>query len=164
MSVRILGGQRELHAKHLWLLQLTGFDDTNFQKCSELSTENAEITYPEGGSSIPWKMPGKQTFADVTLERGTSSDAAFYQWAVLTSNAAIKGAGATSRGSGAVAGTWTRHGTLYQLDRDGVSRLRGWTIKNAWVKKFVAGDWDATADEVVIESLTLAMDWFELEV
>lgn len=161
MATRLLGGQRELHAKHLWVLLIDGFADVNFQKCSELSFEHADITYNEGGSSIPWKMPGKQTFPDVTLERGSSSDTAFYDWAILTSNAAAHGTG-LGRGKGAVAGAWCRQGQIQQLDRDGVSVLKRWRLVNAYCKKIVVADgWDATADEVVMESLVLAIDWWE---
>jgi phage tail-like protein len=125
--------------------------------------EHAEITYAEGGSSIPWKMPGKQTFADLTLERGTSSDESFYTWAKQTSDASSHGMGALSRGKGNVGGSWVRQGLLFQLDRDASTILRRWRIVNAWCKKIVASDgWDATSDEVVMESLILAYDWFEL--
>lgn len=166
MSIRVLGGQRELEAKHLFLVQLDGFldDAIGFQKCSELSVENAEITYNEGGSSIPWKMPGRQTFSDITLEKGTSSDLTFYDWCISVGNAS-QGKFPT-RGGGVVLserGDWRRNGTIIQLDRDGTTHLKYWDIKNCWPKKFVAADgWDNTVDEVVIESLTLAMDYFEL--
>jgi hypothetical protein len=33
----------------------------------------------------------------------------------------------------------------------------------AWPTKFVAGDWDNDADEIVMESVTLTYDWFELQ-
>ena len=41
-----------------------------FQKMSELSGEFADIEYFEGGALIPIKVPGRLTYADVTLERG----------------------------------------------------------------------------------------------
>ena len=40
--------------------------------------------------------------------------------------------------------------------------LRRWTLTRAWPVKFVAGDWDNDADEIVIESVTLTFDFFQL--
>jgi hypothetical protein len=37
--------------------------------------------------------------------------------------------------------------------------MREWTLVGAWPTKYVAGDWDNTVDEVVIETLTLAYDY-----
>jgi phage tail-like protein len=166
MSIRVLGGQRELEPKHQFLVYVDGFmeDMTGFNKCSELSVENAEITYWEGGSTIPWKMPGRQTYTDITLEQGTSSDEDFYNWCLTVSNSA-QGRFPT-RGGGVVlseSGDWRRNATIVQLDRDGVTALKYWEVTNCWPKKLVVSDgWDATTDEVVMQSLTLAMDYFEL--
>jgi phage tail-like protein len=170
MGIRVLGGQRELQAKHLFLVEIEGIGDAAFQKCSELSMENQEILYPEGGSSIPWKMPGHVTVTDITLERGTSSSREFYDWAQLVNAAGVGantgGTGVPTRGAGVVlseTGSWAYDGSIHQLDRDGETILKTWDISQAWPKKFVAADgWDATVDEVVMEQLVLAMDFFEL--
>ena len=165
MAIKVIGGQRELHPKHLFIVDIDGFDDLGFQKCSELSYETAKIEYWEGGSNIPWKVPGRVTMTDVTLERGTSSDYEFYNWAVAAARASV--GQFPTRGDGLIlsdspGGDWRRDATIIQLDRDADSEVRGWDLKNAWVQKFVAGDWDNTADEVVIEQLTLTFDFFSV--
>jgi hypothetical protein len=46
------------------------------------------------------------------------------------------------------------------MNRGGGERLR-YRLYGAWPKRFVAGMWDGTSDEKVIESMTLAYDYFE---
>ncbi len=49
---------------------------------------------------------------------------------------------------------------VVQLDRDG-SELRRWNVHNAFPAEFEAASWDNSADEVAIESLVLAYDYFD---
>jgi len=163
-DIRILGrGQRELHPKHQFLVRVDNGWSAAFQKCSELSLEIAKIEYYEGGSVIPWKAPGRVSFPDITLERGASTSKKFYEWCLSVANASV-GAYPT-RGAGIFTPTYMKDLKVIQLDRDGqeFNAPRVWRVRNAWPVKFVAGDWDNTADDVVIETLTLTFDYFELE-
>lgn len=161
-DVKILGGQRELFPKHQFLVEVRNGWWAGFQKCSELSYEIAKIEYWEGGSVIPWKVPGRTTFTDVTLERGASTSEKFYNWALEVVEASVGGGQKETRGIGSPNTIYLENVDIVQLDRDGTTPMRVWTLYNAWVQKFVAGDWDNTADEVVVEQLTLTFDWFQL--
>jgi phage tail-like protein len=154
--------QRELFPKHQFLVEIESGTSAGFQKCSELSFEVGKIEYWEGGSIIPWKAPGRVTVADLTLERGASSSIIFFAWATEVANASL--GQFPTRGAGLATDTYMRNITIRQLDRDGQTSMREWAVYNAWVQKFVAGEWDNTADEAVIESLTLTYDWFQIMV
>ncbi len=104
-------------------------------------------------SLIPHKSPGRLTFADITLERGATKDKDLYDWFADVAN--------TASGLGLVEPGYKRNMDIVQLDRDG-SELRRWTVMNAWPTKFVAGDWDNSTDDNLVESVTLAYDFFEL--
>jgi phage tail-like protein len=160
-DIKLLGTsrQRELFPKHQFLVYIGTTISAAFQKCSELSQETAKIEYWEGGSTIPWKVPGRTTITDVTLERGASSSVSFYNWAMQVSDASV--GRFPTRGAGDLTDLYMQEVLIEQKDRDGTSDLAIWRLKSAWPQKFVAGDWDATADEVVIESLTLTFDFFE---
>ena len=159
-DVKILGGQRELFPKHQFIVEVRNGWWAGFQKCSELSYEIAKIEYWEGGSIIPWKVPGRVTFTDLTLERGASTSRKFYDWAVQVADASI--AVRETRGAGDPITSYLENVDIIQLDRDGSTELRVWRCYNAWVQKFVAGDWDNTADQVVVEQLVLTYDYFDL--
>lgn len=155
----VIGQARTFMKKFAFRIELDGGAGgpvyAGFSKCSELSVEVANVQYWEGGGLIPNKSPGRLTFADVTLERGATVDRALYDWLnEVVSLAAGSGIGLSDP-------AYKRNLDIVQLDRDGAVQRR-WSIYNAWPTKFVAGEWDANADEVLIESVTLTYDYFEL--
>lgn len=156
----IVGRARTFHKKFKFLVFIDGYGDNNtneyaaaFQKCSELSVELAEVAYHEGGALLPMKEPGKATIADITLERAACYDVDTYNWLTTVIDVVNQ--------KGAAAPKYKRDLTIVQYDRDD-RVLRKWEVKGAWLKKFVAGDWDNEADDNVIEQATLCIDYFRL--
>ena len=150
----VIGTPRTFHKKFKYVVEIDGVASAGFQKCSELSVEVANVQYYEGGALIPNESPGRLTFADVTLERGATSDKDLFDWLTQVADAAAN--------AGLNEPEFKRNLDIVQQDRDG-SELRRWRLNNAWPVKFVAGDWDNEADENVIESATLTYDFFTLE-
>ena len=150
----IIGNPKSYHHKFKFKCEFDLLGSADFAKCSELSAEVANILYWEGGSLIPNKSPGRMTFADVTLERGATQDQDLFLW--------FRDVAIASSGRGLVDPHYKRSGDIVQHDRDD-SELRRWNIIRAWPIKFVAGDWDNDADDIVMESVTLTFDWFELQ-
>jgi phage tail-like protein len=149
------GQDRKLHDKFKFVVQSRRFGYAAFQKMSEISAESASIDYYEGGAIIPIKEPGRLTFADVTLERGTSRDYDMHNWFVVMADAS-----ADVGGAGAVSPEFKSDDlAVLQRDRDN-TRLRQWVLIGSFPNKYVAGDWDNTVDEVVIETLTIRYDYF----
>jgi len=149
------GQDRKLHDKFKFVVQSRKFGFAAFQKMSELSVESANIDYYEGGAIIPIKEPGRLTFADVTLERGASQDYEMHNWFVIMADASA-GVG----GAGAVSPEFKADDlAVIQRDRDD-SRLREWNLIGSFPNKYIAGDWDNTVDEVVIETLGMRYDYF----
>ncbi len=150
----VLGTPRSFHHKYAFLVEAPGIGSAAFSSVGELAAEAAVVTHWEGGRHIPYKAPGRLTFADVPLERGATRDRDLYDWFQEVANAAS--------GRGLVDNRYKRTLDVVQLDRDGTT-LRRWTLFNAWPSRFVAGEWDNDSDEVVIESVTLVYDYFTLE-
>ena len=149
------GERRKLHEKHKFICLSLRFGFSAFQKMSELSVEAAKIEYHEGGALIPIKDPGRLTFSDVTLERGSSTDFDFHNWMRDVADASL-----AEGGTGLIMPQFKADDiAVIQRDRDN-SILREWDLVGAWPTKYVAGDWDNTVDEVVIETLTLTYDFF----
>lgn len=151
----VIGTPRSYYNKFKFLVEIDGITYAGFQKCSELSAELAKIEHWEGGSLIPNKSPGRLTFADITLERGATKDMELYLWFEETARASA-GLG----GAGRIDPLYKRTLDVVQLDRDDTV-LQRWNVVNAWPTKFVAGEWDNTTDEKVMNSVTLAYDYFE---
>jgi phage tail-like protein len=149
----IVGNARSFHKKFNYVVEIAGVAHAGFSKVSELSVETAESQYHEGGRVIPHKSPGRVTFADITLERGATVDRDLYKWFQDVVNVAS--------GIGLPDAIYKRNFDIVQKDRDGAT-IQRWTVYSAWPKKFVAGDWDAASDDPLIESVTLAIDYWEL--
>ena len=148
------GENRKLHEKFKFVVESPRFGFSAFQKKSELSFEAADIEYWEGGAIIPIKDAGRLTFTDVTLARGASQDFDFFNWMLDVADATRDVGGA-----GAVSPEYKDDVSLIQRDRDN-STLKTWDMEGAYPKKHVAGDWDNTVDEVVIEQLILRYDYY----
>ena len=149
----IVGQPRSFHHKHSFQVEVDDVGHAGFQKCSELSVEVANVQYFEGGAMIPNKSPGRLTFSDVTLERGATQDRDLFDW--------FQDVASMSSGLGLAGVGFKRGVDIIQKDRDGTT-LRRWSLSRAWPVKFVAGEWDNESDEVVIESVTLTFDSFDL--
>ena len=149
----VIGRPRSFAKKQLFVVEVDGLGSASFAKASELSLEVAKSEHWEGGRRIPYKSPARVTFADLTLERGATLDRDLYDWMLQVVNAAA--------GVGFVDDLYKRNVDLVQQDLDGRT-LRRWSIFRAWPVKFVAGEWDNDSDDVVIESVTLTYDFFQL--
>jgi phage tail-like protein len=148
----VIGSARSFYHKYAFTVAIDTFASADFNKCSELSMEIAKVEHSEGGSLIPRTQPGRVSFTDITLERGATSDLDMYNWTKDVVNVAAN--------SGLVDDEYKRNADINQKDRDGNTRAK-WRVTNGWPTKFVAGDWDNDADEVVIESITVTYDFFD---
>jgi phage tail-like protein len=144
---------RIFNPKFKFQVHIDGFGSAAFQSCSELSGEFAEISYYEGGAVTANKQPGRMTFSDVTLVRGATTDRDIYNW--------FRQIGDGASGTGLVTPEFKKNVDIFQFDRADTVVHR-WTLFNAWCKKFVAGQWDNNADDIVMESIVLSYDYFEL--
>ncbi|MEE8573054.1 MAG: phage tail protein [Gemmatimonadota bacterium] len=147
-----IGSPRNFHKKFKYLVEIDGFVSFAFQTCSALEAEVATVEQWEGGALQADKSPGRATVSDITLERGVTDDLDAWNWFKEVLN--------MSAGTGVVTPNHIRGVEIVQLDRD-ASELRRWALIGPWPKKFVAGDWDGTADENVVETLVLSIDGFD---
>lgn len=147
----VVGTPRIFDKKYAFLLEVDGFGWSGFTKVSELKQTFAQVKHYEGGTMLPQKSLGRVEFADITLERGATRDRDMYVWASQAMS------GPANLGVKEVA--YKRNADLVQLDRDG-EVLKRYTLFGCMPVEYVAGDWDNTSDEPVIEKLVLAYDYF----
>ncbi len=145
----VVGVPKVFDKKFSFLVQIDGYTSMAFSKMSGLEAEVAEIKQYEGGALIPNKSAGRLEFKDVTLERGaTRQDRDSLIWFATVALQPIS-----------KEPLYKRTLRLIQNERNGET-AKMWMLVGAWPKNFVAGDWDNTVDENVIEKLTLCYDYF----
>ena len=112
------------------------------------SGELEVIEYREGGDklSTPRKLPGLARYANVVLRRGVTGRLDLFEWWD-----ALRG-GSPDRRTVSI--------TLHDEQHNPVQR---WVLRNAWPAKLDWSRLDARANEVVIETLELAHEGFEVD-
>ena len=148
----IVGEPTKYHHKYKFVVEIDDFARAEFAKCSALEAEIAKIEKWEGGSLVAHKEAGRVTFPDITLERGATSDQDAYAW--------FKDCVQAYKNTGRASPEYYRNLDIVQLDRND-DELRRWTVEEAFITKFTAGEWDNEADEAVTEMLTLTFKLFK---
>jgi len=153
----VLGKLRSYHKKFNFSIEIDGLDIAWFESMSELSAEVGVVEQHEGGSLVVASQePGKVKYSPVTLKAGVTDNNDLYDWWVQV----IDGAGNGGTGTGEVNSEYKKNIAIVQKDRDG-SELKRWNLFEAWPNKFSAGDWDAKAEDNVMEEVTLTYKRFE---
>ena len=125
-------------------------------KLTGLSRAIEAVDWRSGGdNNIVSKLPGLTTYEPLSLERGMSHDLEFISWMQLVNT--YQGAGGTE-GESVHAFRKNIKIEVYNLVNELVLAVQ---VNRCWPSKIVLGEWDATANEVAIESLELQHEgWF----
>lgn len=129
-------------------LEIDGLTVGSFRECSGLAADGNSVDYREG-TDIPRsvrKLVGLQTYPNITLKRGYTTNTELWDWYKNIVN------GIPDR----------RNGSVILMDEQRKDVMR-WSIENAWVKKIEAPTFNATANEVAVESVELVHEGLMLE-
>ena len=149
----VIDGGRKYNTNDNFLVEIDGISEVSFATCSEIKGEIAVVEYNSGGSVTATKHPGRISFPDVTLERGSvAADSEIYQWFTETVD--------TFANAGANEPLFKRTLDIVQIDRDRTELTR-WRLRNCWISSFSTGAWDGSSGEVLMESMTIVYEGFE---
>jgi phage tail-like protein len=129
-------------------LEIDGLTVGSFRECSGLAADGNSVDYREG-TDIPRsvrKLIGLQTYSNITLKRGYTTNTELWGWYKTIVN------GIADR----------RNGSVILMDEQRKDVMR-WSIENMWIKKIEAPTFNATANEVAVESVELVHEGLMLE-
>lgn len=156
----LTGSLKVFDIKPSFQVEIDGFLSAEFSKATGLEVEIEKIEHREGGSLVAHKQPGLVKFTDIVLERGVArGNTDFFDW--VTTVVALSAAGAGATNVGLETPLYERNLDIVQLGRNG-GATRRWSVYGCWPTKYVAGEWGADQNEVVMETLTLTCRWFDL--
>lgn len=128
-----------------FLVELDGITRGTFQEVSGLDATTEPIEYREGGQNTTVrKLPGLTKYGNIVLKRGVTSDTELYDWHRQTVLGSID----------------RRNGSIIVLDRQGGEVAR-WNFRDAWPTKYDIPDFNATGNEVAIETLEIVHEGVE---
>lgn len=141
-----------------------------FQSVTGLSAEAETVEYREGTDEIAMrKFMGLLAYGTVTLNKGVDPKGLLHAWFQFCHGTGVGGkfvndaVGAEVDGPGRKREGGRRDVTIVVFDRSGVNTPRTIVLRNAWPKAFEYGDLDASSSDVLVETLTLEFEGYEVE-
>ena len=129
-----------------FLLEIDGVTSAGFTEVSGITMESDVIEYREGSEvTHVRKLPGLSKYGNITLKRGFTSNTDLWDWRQTVIS------GQTERKDAAI--------ILLNEAREPAIR---WNIRNAFPSKLEGATLNATANEVAIESMELAVESVEV--
>ena len=125
-----------------FLVEIDGITRAGFRECSGLDTAQDPIEYREGSEGknlTSKKLPGLIKYSNVSLKWGITDDAELWDWRKTVMDAAIE----------------RKNGSIVLLDDAGDEKAR-WNFVEGWPTKWTGPSFNATGNEVAIETLEIA--------
>lgn len=129
-------------------VELDGITRAGFRECSGLESSQNAAEYREGTDRYlnSRKIPGLNTYNDITLSRGVTNDRKLWDWRQRV-----------------MAGTVDRHNvSITLLDQQGNPKVT-WNLYECWPKSWTGPSMNATSDEIAVEQLTLVCERIEVD-
>ena len=121
-------------------LEIDGITRAGFRECSGLDSSTDVVEYREGNEGrTPRKLPGLVKFSNITLKWGTTSDSELLDWRQQVADGEIE----------------RKNGSVVMIDDTGTEIVR-YNFRDAWPMKWTGTAFNATTNEVAIESLEIA--------
>ncbi len=123
-----------------FLLEIDGINRGGFRECSGLDSVQDPIEYREGNDALTArKLPGLNTYSNIVLKWGVADDTELWDWRLKAAEGNVE----------------RKNGSVIQLDEDGSEKVR-WNFREGWACKWEGPSYDATGNEVSIETLEIA--------
>jgi len=128
-------------------IEIDGLTVGAFRECKGLTADGNSVEYREGTdvARTVRKLIGLQSYGNITMARGYTPNRELWTWYTNIVN------GQADR----------RNGTIVLMD-EGRNDVMRWDVENMWIKKIEAPSFNATANEVAMESIEIVHEGLTL--
>lgn len=124
-----------------FLVELDGIAEAGFTECSGLESTTEVIETREGGQNTTVrKLPGKTTYSDITLKWGLTTTEELWEWRQKVVEGKVE----------------RKNGSIVVFDLANQQEVARWNFVDAWPTKWEGPSFDATGNEIAVETLVLA--------
>jgi len=134
------GDRKDPYRSFRFSVEYDGITRAGFRECSGLDSSQDPVEYREGDDDpTARKLPGLVKYSNITLKRGLTDDVDFQNWRQDAVDGKVQ----------------RRNGSIILRDTTGAEVCR-WNFREAWPSKWTGPSFNATGNEVAIETLELA--------
>ena len=136
------GDRKDPYRGFKFRVEIDGITRAGFREASGLDASNDSVDYRDGDdkTSTIRKLPGLKKFSNITLKRGVTDDIDLWKWRKQVMDGKIKEA--------------RKNGRIILLDDEGNDAAE-WDFVEAWPTKWTGATFNATANEVAIDTLEI---------
>jgi phage tail-like protein len=129
-----------------FFIELDGFAKGGFRECDGLDATTEVIEYREGGDNTTVrKLPGRTSYTDITLRSGMTDSLELWDWR-----------------RSVIAGVFERrNGSIVVYDLANSTEVARYNFVRAWPSGYEGPTFDATGNDIAVESLVLAHEGLE---
>lgn len=138
------GQRNDPYRGYYFLIEIDGLTRGGFREASGLDSSQDPIEYREGTEPLTVrKLPGLTKYTNITLKRGITDDAFLWEWRKKAID------GKTERKNGSIV-----------LMNDAREEKMRWNFVEGWPTKWSGPSFNATANEVAVETIEIAHEGF----
>ncbi|WP_019503901.1 phage tail protein [Pleurocapsa sp. PCC 7319] len=137
----VVGIRKDPYRAYNFLVEIDGITRAGFRECSGLDSAQDPIEYREGNDKYLTvrKLPGLVKYSNISLKYGVTDDEELWQWRTKAVSGQVE----------------RKNGSIVLLDDLGQEKKR-WNFREAWPTKWTGTSFNATGNEVAIETLEIA--------
>jgi phage tail-like protein len=142
-----VGDRKDPLLSYNFLVEIDGITRAGFREASGLDSSQDPVEYREGTDAFTSrKLPGMVKYSNISLKWGMTDDLEMLEWRQKTVDGKVE----------------RRNGSIVLLDSTGAEKVR-WNFRDAWPTKWTGPSFNATGNEVAIETLELAHEGLSLQ-
>lgn len=126
-------------------VEMDGITRAGFREASGLDSSQDPIDYREGNQNLTVrKLPGLNKYSNISLKWGVTDDAELWDWRKKSIDGKVE----------------RKNGSIVLCDETGAEKVR-WNFVEGWPTKWTGPSFNATGNEVAIETLEIAHEGLE---
>jgi phage tail-like protein len=139
------GERKDPYRGYNFKVEVGGITRAGFREASGLDSSQDAIEYREGVEKLTArKLPGLNKYSNISLKWGVTDDAELWAWRKKSIDGTVE----------------RKNGSIVLCDDKGEEKVR-WNFVEGWPTKWTGPSFNATGNEVAIETLEIAHEGLE---